>query len=319
MNPSCKTRVCIGLWTVFAIAATCGDGASAQTPVPAAPTTTGSSAASASPAAAVYSSPAVATNAPAATLGRSTGRFDFQLGDSPSAEPVLVVPGKDVDVETVNRIIEDLTVMGRIIEKNSLSAVMPTGRRSVPFLGALRWNREGRGPEALFSSSGRPRPLYVAGYGAAFFIHVDFPLLPPPEAKDKAAATEEQADTVWTETRQALFEPRARPGVSPREAEAPEPYSRERVETLRSTLIAVMKHATNIRALEPGERLTIVVQGPSAQTQGATPAPAGELIASVPNGRSLLTLRASKADIDLYAKGELTQAQFEQRLQVVTY
>ena len=317
MNPSCKTHIGLSLWIVFIIAATCGDSAAAQGSVPPAPQTTGLSAASAS--APADNGPVSTTYPGGATLGRSTGRFDFQLGDGRSMESVLVVPGKEVDVETVNRIIEDLTVMGRIIEKNSLSAVMPTGRRSAAFLGALRWNRAGRGPEMLFSSVGRPKPLYVAGYGAAFFIQVDFPLLPPPEAKDKPAATQEQADTVWAETRQALFAPQARPGVSPREAEAPEPYSRERVETLRSTLIAVMKHATNIRALEPGERLTIVVQGPSAQMQGATPTPAGELTAGGPDGKSLLTLRASKADIDLYAKGELTQAQFEQRLQVVTY
>jgi hypothetical protein len=151
--------------------------------------------------------------------------------------------------------------------------------------------------------------LYIAGYGAVFFIQVGFPLLPPPDTQDKPPA-EEPVDTVWVQTRQAIFEPRARGPVPGADVGAPEPYSRERVEMLRSTLIASLKHAANIRALEPREWLAIVVQGTAPRTD-ASPR-------STP-GRSVLTLRATKADVDLYAKGQLGQAQFEQRLQVVTY
>jgi hypothetical protein len=32
-----------------------------------------------------------------------------------------------------------------------------------------------------------------------------------------------------------------------------------------------------------------------------------------------MTLRATKADVDAYAKGQLSQEQFEQRVQVTTY
>jgi len=36
-------------------------------------------------------------------------------------------------------------------------------------------------------------------------------------------------------------------------------------------------------------------------------------------GRTLLTLRAKKTDIDQYAKGQLDDTQFRQRVQIVTH
>jgi hypothetical protein len=262
---------------------------------------------------------AVAVTDPYGTDPYGANWLRIQAAESRLTEPVLVVPGKEVDAETVGRIVEDLSVMSRILEKNALSAVVSPNRRAAPLLGHLRWGPETAGPEVLFPSAGRPKPLYVAGYGAVFFVQVDFPLLPPPEAKDQTPATE-QADAVWAETRRALFEPRTSPVLPRGGAEAPAPYSQERVGTLKSTLIAAMRHATNIRALEPGERLTIVVQGPSPRSADSTTAAveAGSS-AKVQDGRSVLTLRASKADIDLHAKGELSAAQFEQRVQVVSY
>lgn len=323
MSLSRNIGFCMTLWIVFAVAGERGPDASAQTASSAAPSTTDPFAANAPLSSTTYTT-RVATNTPVAAGTVPTSRFAFQPGSGRLPEPALVVPGKEVDIETVNRIVEDLMVMSRIIERNSLNAVVSPDRASLdPLFRRMRLGgRTGVGPDVLFSSVGRPRPLYVAGYGAVFFIQVDFPLLPPPETKDKPPATE-QTDAVWAETKRAIFEPQTRGAMSPGDAEAPEPYSRERVDTLKSTLTAVMKHATNIRALESGERLTIVVQGTSSRTEGSTQMPpsglVGGLTGSAPDGRSVLTLRASKADINLYAKGELSQAQFEQRLQVILY
>ncbi len=80
-----------------------------------------------------------------------------------------------------------------------------------------------RGPQALFPSPGRPKPLYIAGYGAMFFIQVDFPLLAPPEKAQEQPA-EAQEDTVWAQTKQSLLEPRTagqRPRKEPRTALQP--------------------------------------------------------------------------------------------------
>jgi hypothetical protein len=64
-----------------------------------------------------------------------------------------------------------------------------------------------------------------------------------------------------------------------------------------------MKHATNIRAIEGSEWVALVVRGPEAATAGKT----------------TMTLRATKSDVDQYAKGQLSQQQFEQRVQTMTY
>lgn len=306
MTPSRKTWLCM---TLLIVCAAARDGALA--PAYGQPVTTAEDSVDpAAPSAGL----AVATNAPMASAVRYSSGFFYQPGDNRLTEPALVVPAKELDAETVGRIVADLTIMSRIIEKNAVSAFVSVDDTSTPLLGLIRPDRMNTGPEVLFSSAGRPKPFYIAGYGAVFFIQVGFPLLPPPETEDKPPA-EEPTDTVWAQTRQSLFEPRAQGLLPGADAAAPEPYSRLRVNALKDMLITTMKHAANIRALEPRERLTIVVQGTSprtdASTQGEAPGRAGAPAGRMPSGTSVLTLRASKADVDLFAKGQLNQGQFE--------
>jgi hypothetical protein len=100
------------------------------------------------------------------------------------------------------------------------------------------------------------------------------------------------------------------------------PYRPEAVENLRSALIAVLQHASNIRDLEPESWLTIVVQGCSTvadQPEDSSGDQQGNLIGVRPTGRTLLTLRAKKADIDQLVKGPLGQTEFQKRVQITTY
>jgi len=254
--------------------------------------------------------PVVASSVPISTNSRYTGDVFLSSGRRWAAEPVLVVPGKEMDAETVNRLIEDLSVMGRIIERSASNVLESPDSDAASLYRRMRFRDADASPAVLFSSPGRARPLYVAGYGALFFIQVDFPLAPPAETAEKASAKEE-SDSVWAQTKRSLFEPE-RPGLyATQDTGAPLPYSRESIDALKSTLTTTMKHATNIRGLEAGEWLAIVIQGTSLQTEGSPAGGAG--------GRSTLTVRTTKADVDSYAKGELTPAQFEQRLQVVSY
>ena len=231
------------------------------------------------------------------------------LGDpaSPLTESVLVVPGKPMDPQAVGQTVEDLSIMSRIIEKNALgesSTLGGLGEVSAYTFYRI-YRRPAAGPGPFFPHVGQPKPMYLGGYGAVFFIQVDYPLLPPPPTPQEQQVNP-QEDPVWAQTRRDLLEPQS-PAALPREAgesaQAPEPYSQEAVDTLKTQLIAAMKHATNIRALEPGDWVTFVVRGP-----GATD-----------SGRTTMTLRATKADADQYAKGQLSQQQFEQRMQIVTY
>jgi len=198
-------------------------------------------------------------------------------GGGPLTEPVLVVPRKPMDPQAVGQAVEDLSVMSRIIEKNALGEYYTlAGFEEMNLLNAYRvspWNP--MGPVTFFPAVGRAKPMYLGGYGAVFFIQVSYPLLPPPQTPPEQPANQ-QEDPVWAEAKRSVLEPQARP-MLPQEAGKPvEPYSREQVDTLRNALISTLKHATNIRVLEPGEWLTIVVQGvaPAPQMpQGSSPAP----------------------------------------------
>lgn len=257
------------------------------------------------------------TGEPAA---RSVSLFDSSMigtGAQPSA--VLVVPGKALDAEALDRIVEDLTIMGRIIEKG-LSPEFTSAAADV-FVG-VRMDHGGAnmGPDVLLPSIGRAKPMYVGGYGALFFLQVNFPLLPPPETPEPPAKTE-KVDPVWADAKRSLQEPESsRLDPYQQGQPAPHPYSAETVTALKAQLIGDLKHAANVAAIGPEEWLAIVVQGTVAapQSQGQTasdpssPAPAAA-------EKTVLTLRAKKADIDLFAADKLDRTQFEQRVQVITY
>lgn len=243
----------------------------------------------------------VATTAPESNSSRYMGDVFLSPGSSRTVEPVLLVPDKEMDAETASRLIEDLRVMGRILEKNTSGIIESVDSQAVTIPRWMLFQNYGTGPAFLFSSPGRARPMYIAGYGALFFIQVDFPLLPPAQTSEETPAKEE-SDTVWVQTRRSLLEPDAPDLQAVQGAGAPLPYSRERVDALKSVLTETMKHATNIRGLQSSESLTIVVQGTASQADGSAAPTAG--------AKSTLTLQATKADVDSYAKGENALAQF---------
>jgi hypothetical protein len=249
---------------------------------------------------------------------------DLAAGEGSLTDAVLVIPGKPTDPQVVGQIVEDLSVMSRIIAKNVLGEYHETRAfgGSADFAWTSNPGRAGLGPDVLFASLGQPKPMYLGGYGAVFFIQVNYPLLPPPQTPQEQPAAQ-QEDAVWAQAKRDVLEPRANVVLPQEVGEPAEPYNRERVDSLRGQLIATMKHATNIRALEPTEWITVVVQGPGpAAPQARQSSPSGLMAnpaPAEPADRTVMTLRATKADVDQYAKGQLNQQQFEQRLQIITY
>jgi hypothetical protein len=245
------------------------------------------------------------------------------------AVPVLVIPAQEMAPETYDRIVDDLSIMNRIIEKNTRTM----GEVGGIYGAVLAGSGEIATPRILCASGGRPRPIFIGGYGAIFSLAVDFPLLPPPQVSEPNRVAE-KADPTWARAQRELQDPQAalrlQRGPSPRRV-----YRAEAVETLRSALIGVLKHATNVRDLGPDTWLMILVQGPVASAgDGASESGSAAVYMGGPfyeqhqalilpktgsEGRTLLTLRAKKADIDQYAKGQLDDTQFQQRVQIVTH
>ncbi|MBN1505887.1 MAG: hypothetical protein JW955_03530 [Sedimentisphaerales bacterium] len=249
--------------------------------------------------AAAASTAAIQRNVALPSYGSWLGDF---TGAGPWTESVLVIPARPVDSQAVGQMAEDLSIMSRIIEKNALDEYRGAAGAGAVNTFVWKMSLARSSPATFFAAAGRARPMYLGGYGAVFFLQVDFPLLPPPATPQDRQADQPE-DPVWAQTKRDLLEPQSDVVLPQNGGEPPEPYSRDRVDALRTQLIATMKHATNIRGLEPTDWLALVVRAPGATNPGKT----------------VMTIRATKADVDQYAKGQLSQQQFEQRLQIVTY
>ncbi len=214
---------------------------------------------------------------------------------------------------------EDLAIMSRVLDK----AV-----------------EEGPGPQHMamgidiFSSGSTPmRNMYLDGYGAVFALHVGFPLLAPPPPPAEQKQVESQADSTWEEAREELY------GQGPSGAPPPpaEEFSQAKLDQLKGRLIEALKSAANIRNLKSDESVTVCVFGEAARggvrsrmrhTGGGG---VGGSVGSAPHaswvftesggGRNgtIMTIRATKSDIDSYAKGNLDREQFAKAAKVEIY
>jgi len=232
---------------------------------------------------------------------------------------VLVIPTAEIEPQDLVTMMEDMTVMCRIFNKRLAQSQPLRGR----FSSSLGWT--------FLSQDGRSTgAMYIQGYGALFLTKVDFLLSPPPQAPEEKETEEEDTDPLWTQMRQEIYAPEEARGS--RTGERPEEkYDAEKVEDLKATCIIALKHAANIRGLKPDESVVLTVIGKAGQP---APSDIGRLYredygstyivstSRVGTGFSLptvLTIRAKKADIDAFAKGQLSLDQFTEKTQILSY
>jgi len=237
---------------------------------------------------------------------------------------VLVIPTAEITPQDLVTMMEDMTVMCRIFDKK-LGQSQPVRGLRGQFSSSLGWT-------FLSQDSRSTGAMYIQGYGTLFLTKVDFLLSPPPEAQEEKKTEEEDTDPLWTEMRQEIYAPeearRSRSDDRPEEK-----YDAEKVENLKTTLIKALKHAANIRALKPDESVILTVTGKVSQSgQLDTRVYISDLrgrpryITTEPGGAgsgslspTVLTIRAKKADIDAFAKGQYDFDQFRQRTQLLLY
>jgi hypothetical protein len=111
------------------------------------------------------------------------------LGGDVHAGRALVIPADQIKTGQLVTIMEDLSVMSRILEKK-------LGRsKHYSVLGNLN----------VFSDAKHgAQCIYLDGYGALFLVKVDFPLVPSVQTQEQEE-TEEPTDRLWEETRQEIF------------------------------------------------------------------------------------------------------------------
>jgi len=258
------------------------------------------------------------------------------------AGTVLVVPTAEMKAEELAAIKQDMSIMTRIFDKK-LNYPLRLGEGETIVLGGLFASN--RGKHFISDDDKATKAIYVGGYGALFFIKVNFPLSPPPEVK--VEKIEEGVDPVWEETKQEIYAPEeARTTIlaSPDDigfdevlksmragtSALPE-YDAEKVDELKRKLIKTLKHAANIRVLKPQDWVVLAVTG-TAQPVVITEIhvlkddEASKTITITPkiqevkpaSSSTVLTIRVKKSDIDAFSKGELDFDKFRERTQILT-
>jgi hypothetical protein len=220
----------------------------------------------------------------------------------------------------------DLHIMCRIFDKEVLLAHGQIREGSLrSWVGVYPFSSV-NSPSVLKSGSAFTEALYVADYGVVFLMKCAFPLARPFGTESEHSDQEEDdTDPVWRRTWQELYAPQDT--RYKRGADETVAYDAEKVERLRTALLATVKHAANLRHLGDTDWVTVVVRGPRIQKQAYSRARSGrgDLFAigdeppAVLSPETVLRLRVRKADVDAFASRSLDKNEFKQRADIVVY
>jgi hypothetical protein len=255
----------------------------------------------------------------------------FSLGRAGGVRTMIIrtTPGEESAQAELE---EDLAVMGRVLDKAVSGQINDYKVRAM-------------GIELLtLNGVGGPRAIYLENTGALFFLRVPFPLLPPAEETQTDTAPASRGDSAWEEARRELYGGGARAGVGDLVHKALrlevggqsiQPYSKAKVDQLRSALVAALKNGARVRQLGANEELIVCVAGPApgsgepgdgksrrVETRAAGAKGRNVVLVGVSPDharRTMMTLRVKKADLDALAADKLTVGEFEQKVSSLTY
>jgi hypothetical protein len=253
-----------------------------------------------------------------------------------ATKPLIILGGR-IDGDVQAGLEEDLSVMSRILNK------VTSGR------GAREEHDWAMGIALSSLGSGRrPQSIYLEGYGALFLLNVKFPLVAPPKKQAEEKKPGELPDSEWEQTKDELFgdvKVRRRHGPFTEPFPGPDGVKAEyrpgRVDELKKNILEALKNASNIRHVKPDESITVAVTGPVSargtqvrriyrkaipgESETDTDRAETDVFAVVRAGKVVqgdethLTIRVKKADVEAFAKGNLTFEEFEKNASVVSY
>jgi len=222
-------------------------------------------------------------------------------------EAVCVVPSPEIALENLGELAEDLDIMCAVLDRLLGNANIQTE----PWAGRI--NRYRRSV----------RSIYLPRFGALFFVEVKFPLAPLPKAEEQTE--EETTDALWAQVRSNMRSQGLPDRRGPQEVTAQ--YDELKVESLRRALVGGLRHAGNIRHLGTDEQIVVVALESADIATAVIHAFAGgqysdykPRVGGASGGPTrLLSLRATKKDIDALAEGQTDQATFAQRVKTLSY
>jgi len=190
----------------------------------------------------------------AATMHRARASTPSpRVSRAESGGNVLVIPTKGVSPVEFTQIAEDMRVMLNIL-REKLSE--PRTVRGVLYDYGDFFADAGRSTEAL----------YLQGYAAMFMLKADFPLSVPSQPGQAERQETAPGDPVWQRARDRLYAPHI-PGPygpvgMPREAD------QKSLDQLKEDLIQTLRHAANIRNIDPNEWIILTVTERSSTSSG---------------------------------------------------
>jgi hypothetical protein len=242
-------------------------------------------------------------------------------GGAPGPDRPMIVRTTAPDEKAVGELEEDMAIMARVLDKALERGDEEANDRKA--MGIQLWALG-----HLDKSFRGSRNLYIEGHGAIFMVNVNTPLVAPAE-KQKAEEKKESGNTSWDEARREVLgrNDEGGPRRLVRMRSAPAPFDAARVEAIQKNLIDALKNASNVRGLAENETITVVVQGPrNPQVVHAVsngPGSKNEDVLTVDTkgviGKSVMTFRAKKADIDAFANGKLDGDEFRKKTIVTAY
>lgn len=247
------------------------------------------------------------------------------------ADKSLVVRSSDMAPRVQSDLQEDMTIMTHILDKTVAE------RSSDDEAG-----RVAMGINVSFVPGESPtRSIYVDGYGALFFLNVNFPLLPPPVEKN-VEKEEAPKDSAWEQAKQEVY---GQPGGKSWNPGPQVEYNAAKVTGLTNAILDALKNASNVRSVRLDESITVCVIGApsrvpmrlvsggafghSTGSGGGGFAGSGDSEQTVwvsggsnddaAGNRTTLTIRAKKADCVAFANGHLTTEEFRRRAVITIY
>jgi hypothetical protein len=262
------------------------------------------------------------------------GGISVESGTSSSSVRPLVVQFTPTEASFVTGMEEDLAIMTRVFEK-ALGQLREA--TSVSKLGIQMM---------LTGSAPSIRASYVEGFGALFMIKVNFPVVEMSATVENKTAAAPSSD--WEQAKRDLAGGGARSEYA---IDSNPQYDPNLVSNLTKSLIKTLNNAAHIRQLKPDDFIAVTVFGSPASTAlaqlkmtatrdneakdssaavaGATPSlhltaknnKGGYVAFRTPTASqgTVLAFRVKRADVDAFAKGELTPEQFESRVSTHTY
>lgn len=266
-------------------------------------------------------------------LAQSVGAIRRERGRQMPVRPIrtLVASPRVAEAKQVAEMEEDLAVMSRLLAKDIEFELRDEDHRPMNFV-ITTFMDQVRAPEAM----------YLEGFGAFFYLTVDFPLIPV--AAEKAEKPDiPPMDSDWDRTRAELFggsvpENNRRGHLRMGGGEPTPPvYNAEKVDDLKRVLLSCLRNAVNIRGMKPEDWVHVSVcsfprgaggwDGGVAMGQvSITTMQDGKTVTQTypgntggPRRQGMLNLRIKRSDLQAYAEGKMTLEELRKKAQISVY